>query len=92
MWFFSLPLSTLLLLIATRLNYYKSKMSDRASNSGTLPPNVPTPPPVVSTPPPIVQVEVVIQPPIIAISPGEWTELAAVVERYVRDESIIIQS
>ena len=36
----------------------------------------------------MVQVEVVIQPPIIAISPGEWTELAAVVGRYVTDESI----
>ena len=62
--------------------YYKSKMNDRASNNGT-------PPPISQTPPPIVQVEVVIpQPPIIAISPGKWTELAAVVERYARDQSM----
>ena len=59
------------------------KMSDRASN------NV-TPPTISQTPPPI---EVVIsQPPIIAISPGEWTELAAVVEHKVRDQSILIYS
>ena len=54
-------------------------MSDRASNNGT-------PPPISQTPPPIVQIEVVIQqPPIIAISPREWTELelAAVVQRCI---------